>query len=80
MNLWKISQTVNTSWDTFDSAVVAAETEDEAVRMHPGDGDISEDKGFETWTTKPVDVTCVYLGIAKDNTPKGVICASYNAG
>lgn len=26
MYLWKISQDVNTGWDTYDSAVVAAKT------------------------------------------------------
>ena len=35
MKLWKISQTVNTGYDTYDSAVVAAEDEATARRMSP---------------------------------------------
>jgi hypothetical protein len=35
MKLWLISQDVNRGYDTYDSAVVAAETEDEARRIHP---------------------------------------------
>lgn len=35
MKLWVISQTANDGYDTYDSAVVAAETEDEAKLIHP---------------------------------------------
>jgi len=35
MNLYLLTQTVNNNYDTFDSAVVAAETEKEALRIHP---------------------------------------------
>lgn len=35
MKLWKISQSVNYDYDTYDSAIVAAETEDEARMIHP---------------------------------------------
>ena len=35
MKLWLISQSRNNGWDTYDSAVVAAETEAEARHIHP---------------------------------------------
>jgi hypothetical protein len=35
MRLWLISQSRNNDYDTFDSAVVAAETEAEARLIHP---------------------------------------------
>lgn len=35
MKLWRISQDVNNGWDTYDSAVVAAETEEEARNTFP---------------------------------------------
>jgi hypothetical protein len=35
MKLWLISQNVNDDWDTYDSAVVAAETEEEARNIYP---------------------------------------------
>ena len=35
MKLWLISQNVNNNYDTFDSAVVAAETEEEARYTYP---------------------------------------------
>lgn len=38
MNLYLISQDVNRAYDTYDAAVVAAESEEEARRIHPHDG------------------------------------------
>lgn len=35
MNLYKISQDVNDGWDTFDSAIVAAKSEEDARNIHP---------------------------------------------
>ena len=35
MKLWLISQSENSGYDTFDSAVVAAETEEEARHTYP---------------------------------------------
>lgn len=35
MKLWLISQSVNCGYDTYDSAVVAAETEEEARHTYP---------------------------------------------
>jgi hypothetical protein len=82
MKLWLISQAVNEGYDTYDSAVVAAETEADARQIHPS---LSLDDGSgvpsPTWGWAPPDaVEAKYLGEAKDGTPKGVICASFNAG
>ncbi len=41
MKLWLISQTETTGYDVYDSAVVAAESADEAQRLHPGE--------YENW-------------------------------
>lgn len=38
MNIYLISQNHNNNWDTYDSAVVVAESEDIAKRMHPRNG------------------------------------------
>ena len=35
MKLYKISQTINDDYDTYDSAVVCAKDEDEARHIHP---------------------------------------------
>ena len=39
MKLYKISQNVNTDYDTYDSAVVCAKDEEAAKRIHPMSGE-----------------------------------------
>ena len=82
MKLWLISQDAERGYDTYDSAVVAAETEDQARMIHPDGHDESrwEDKRFLTWAAEPFLVKVEYLGEAKPGTEKGLILASFNAG
>ena len=81
MKLFKISQDENNNYDTYDSAVVAAENEDIAKAMSPYDGGpIDSEAKYPSWCRSPDFVTVEYLGEAKDGTQKGVICASFNAG
>ena len=47
MKLWLISQSENSGYDTFDSAVVAAETEEEARHIYPSFG--GWDTGPKRW-------------------------------
>lgn len=78
MKLFHISQTENNNWDTFDSAVVAAETDKDARNIHPiRDG---WEPGDGTWCSSPDKVIVRYLGEARKGTLPGVICASFNAG
>lgn len=76
MKLYLISQGHNQGYDTYDSAVVAAESEEDAKLIRPGGGPRS---GYDGWCD-PEYVECVYLGEAKEGSESGVICASYNAG
>lgn len=90
MKLWLISQTDNNWYDTYDSAVVAAETE-EAARLTYPDGDrfwngsrwlYDEDRildlGHSCWTT-PDKVSVRFLAHGYEGEA-GVILASFNAG
>jgi hypothetical protein len=74
MNLYLISQNVNTGSDTYDSAVVAALSEDDARAIHP-----SKYEAQETWCDKE-NVTVKLIGTATTGIKAGVICASFNAG
>lgn len=92
MHLYLISQSVNADYDTFDSAVVAAESAEEARKIHPSVGWDYENHGpvSEWWNSKPSrlncwanrleEVTVDYLGYSDHITEAGVILASYNAG
>ena len=69
--LYKIWQKVNNGYDTYDSAVVCAESKEEA-RNTP--------LGTEYSWASPEYVKVKEIGIANDDIKKGVIVASYNAG
>ena len=83
MKLYRISQPEeNVSYDTFDSAIVAAESEVEAAVMHPsGFKTIPVTSGYVNgcWVNDPNRVSVEYIGEAKEGTVAGVILSSYNA-
>ena len=80
MNLYKISQDKNNGWDTYDSAVVAAETEDDAKTIHQDGNRSLPDDEWTSWVNSPNDVSAELIGVAKATTERGVIVASFNAG
>lgn len=93
MKLWRISQDKNNDWDTYDSAVVAAETEEEARVTYPGesdyrwsgstwqyhttDGQVINMSGYSWVDPAAVDVQFLADGY---EGPAGTVCASFNAG
>lgn len=78
MNLYLIAQDENTGYDTYDSAVVCAESEDDARQIHP----FFRNPEWDTfsWCSSPEHVEVKFLGVADPSIQRGVICASYNAG
>ena len=78
LKLYRISQDVNKDYDTYDSAVVVAESEDDARRIHP----CGIEAPWETWTwCAPGHVTVELVGTADARFKAGdVVCASFNAG
>ena len=91
LNLYFISQNINNDYDTFDSAVVVASSEEEAKLITPVSLDCAMDlynNNFEYATEhilsrwcKPVFVQVTYLGKAASHLKSGeVVCASFNAG
>jgi len=79
MKLWIISQTVNRGYDTYDSAVVAAETEEEARNILPYGDNWNDSRRFGHWANEPSEVTVEYLGVT-DRDISGVVLSSFNAG
>ena len=93
MKLYLISQIVNKGYDTYDSAVVAAESEQGARTTHPDAWDLvygedywispygeKSDEDPSVWVKHPSEVSVKYLGEAAEGTQSGVILASFNAG
>ena len=79
MNLYLICQTRNNNYDTYDSAVVAAENPLSAQAIHPSGYDVDFIKTNYSWCCAS-DVTVTLLGKAKAGTKAGVVLASFNAG
>lgn len=93
MNLYHISQTQVSGWDTYSDAVVVAESPEQAARIYPDDTDYAsseirkvvvhiplEDNHYNgDWTDDPSQVTVRLLGPSVDTEEK-VICASFHAG
>lgn len=88
MKLWLLSQGDHNGYDTFDSMVVAAETEQEARLIHPTETWVftKEIQGYDywkndfTWASSPESVEVKLIGEAVEGTAKGIILASFNAG
>lgn len=74
MNIYKISQTINNGYDTFDSVIVAAVDQNEARKMR-----LCE-KFSSSWSD-PEYVTVEYIGLGAIQYRKPeIVLASFNAG
>lgn len=81
MNLYLITQVENNGYDTYDSAVVAAMSEDDARKIHPDNNDDHDMNERDwAWVADRSKVTVQLIGIAVDGIERGVIVASFNAG
>lgn len=80
MKIWKLTQDVCTGWDTYESAIVAAETEDDAKRIHPSNFSMNWNDCGSVWAFSPDDVHAELIGEALPGTKAGLILASFNAG
>ena len=78
MNLYLLSQNQRNGYDTFDSLVVAAYSEEQARLIGP-----SPDYKWEygrVWAYEPDAVKVTLIGVAAPDVRKGVVLASFNAG
>lgn len=81
MKLWILTNNTVIGYDTYDSCIVAAETEQEARMFHPDGTKASFNPNTVdySWCKRLEDVQVEYLG-ATDRDISGVILASFNAG
>ena len=85
MNLYLLTQTTNTGYDTYDSCIVAARSEQEAKTITPKNDTFDKNEngysyGNRGWCGSAEQVHCTKIGTAIKGTQKGVILASFNAG
>lgn len=78
--LYLLSQEENNDYDTYDSCIVVAESEEAARMIRPCGGEFG-DGSWSSWATKPKNVKVRYVGIASKELKSGsVILSSFNAG
>ena len=96
MKLYKIYQNVNNDYDTYDSAVVCADSEEDAKKICPDsffeigennkwffvyhDGTKKEQDTRLFSWCKYEDVQITYLGESSEDVEEGVVVSSFNAG
>lgn len=82
MNLYLLKQEENKTYDSYDSCVVCAATEEDAKTINPDDSGITftPTEKFPYWARTFEGVMCKYIGVAAEGMKRGVIVASYNAG
>lgn len=82
LNLYLITLKKYVDYDMYDSAVVAAYSEEEAKEIHPNGyaQSLTEDTG--TWTVNSKDVGVELIGFVTGDYYKAgdVVCSSFNAG
>jgi hypothetical protein len=78
MNIYLISQNINTGYDTCDSAVVIAENEDKAREIMNFDEEYCD---FGTWVKRSQKDSIIveHLGSSTKTEPE-IILVSFNAG
>ena len=79
MNLYKVSQTENNTYDTYDAMIVAATTEAVARNTHPFSSDWSH--AVSTWCSAPDKASVELIGTTTKPYYDGeIVLSSYNAG
>lgn len=80
MKIYLLKQKVNNYYDTFSDCVVIAESEQDAITIHPKGSVFQENKISSDWAYQYKDIKVTDIGIAHDDQKRGVICASFHAG
>lgn len=75
--LWLLTQGENRGYDTFDSIVVAADTEEDAKQLLPNS---YATWGSRRWADSPDGVYAEKIGVTQSHRKGDVIIASFNAG
>ena len=78
MNIYLLTQDEEFGYDTYDSVVVAAKTEEDAKSIHPCTILGWDSRG--DWSKSPEGVEVKLIGKAVEGTSAGVILSSFNAG
>lgn len=81
MKIYLLSQDDNQNYDTYDSCIVVAESEEDAKTIHPNGDEYTKPISLYTdWAREKESISCKEIGEANSDQVRGVILASFNAG
>lgn len=88
LQLFHVERIDDGGYDSYDSFVICCENENVARNTHPGSeifiwwDDESYSRMYDSWVQPEMVSKLIveFLGIADAKIPKGIICASFNAG
>jgi len=85
INIYLLTQSDNTGYDTYDSMIVQAKNEKEARIIHPNDTlnnnyNWALDYNYNDWTNKPENVKVKLIGKTIKSTKTKILLTSFNAG
>lgn len=80
MKLYLLKQNVLNHYDTYDSCIVCANSEEDAINIRPDGEDWNKKIYFNEWPHNKSDIVCIEIGIANPNLERGVVLSSFNAG
>ena len=79
MNIYLLEQNINRGYDTYDSFVCIAKTEEEAKNTMPSE-ELKWGAAYSPWANRPSDVKAIKIGTADSAVTAGIVCSSFNAG
>ncbi len=80
MNIYQLTRTDKVSYDEYDSMIVYANNETEALALSPDGGNVNWGKNYSSWATNIDNIKVNLIGVAVEDVEVDVILASFNAG
>ena len=81
MKIYKLEQTDNNGYDTFDSIIVCAKNEEDARLITPDElHPVGDGYRFTTWAKQHENIICEEIGEANEKQERGIILGSFNSG
>lgn len=80
MNIYKVTQNVNSGYDTYDGFIICAKDEEAARNTNPTGLTGWYSEAWVPEETVQQNVKVELIGIASKGTPEGIVLSSFNAG
>ena len=80
MNIYKLTRTDRWGYDDYDSLIVIAENEKNAINIDPYSKLIDWSNCCSSWVNSPILIDVELIGVAKPFSVASCILASFNAG